>query len=136
MKTGIPSLDFAYQIVFLVVIIILLIMAMFCLVRAIIGPRITDRIVSVNMIGTMVMVIIAIFSVWIEGYLADICLIYAMISFLAVIVLSKLYTGVYLAAKKREDDSNREAAAEIDALVSAATQSLEEEMGGEDDGNH
>ena len=34
-----------------------------------------------------------------EGYLADICIIYAMISFLAVVVLTKVYTGVYLDGK-------------------------------------
>lgn len=55
-----------------------------------------DRIVAVNMIGTMVMVIIAILALLLnEGYLVDICLIYAMISFLAVIVLTKVYMGVH-----------------------------------------
>ena len=37
-----------------------------------------------------------------EGYLADICLIYAMISFLAVIVLTKVYMGVYTESRKAE----------------------------------
>ena len=37
-----------------------------------------------------------------EGYLVDICLIYAMISFLAVIVLTKVYMGVYLEKKEEE----------------------------------
>ena len=32
----------------------------------------------------------------------DICLIYAMISFLAVVVLTKVYTGVYLEKKDQE----------------------------------
>ena len=36
------------------------------------------------------------------GYLVDICLIYAMISFLAVVVLTKIYTGVYRDAKEHE----------------------------------
>ena len=79
-------------------------MLILCLVRAIIGPRIADRIVSVNMMGTMVMVIIAILTVMLqEGYLADICIIYAMISFLAVIVLTKVYMGVYQEKKQREE---------------------------------
>ena len=30
-----------------------------------------------------------------EGFLVDICLIYAMVSFLAVVVISKVYMGVY-----------------------------------------
>ena len=46
-----------------------------------------------------------------EGYLVDICLIYAMISFLAVVVLSRIYTGVYRERKahemrKKEADAN------------------------------
>ena len=58
--------------------------------------------------GTMVMVIISILALYLqEGYLVDICLIYAMISFLAVVVLTKVYTGVYLERKeqKREEVS-------------------------------
>ena len=75
---------------------ILAVLLVLCLIRAVIGPRIADRLVAVNMITTMVTVIIAILAVLKdEGYLVDICLIYAMISFLAVVVLSRIYTGVY-----------------------------------------
>lgn len=85
------------------VIVILAIMLLLCLLRAIIGPTIADRLVAVNMMGTMVMVIISILALLMsEGYLVDICLIYAMISFLAVVVLTKVYTGVYLEAKDKE----------------------------------
>ena len=74
-----------------------------CLVRASKGPRIADRLVAVNMMGTLVMVMIAMLAVVKnQGYLVDICLIYAMISFLAVVVLSRIYTGVYRDAKAHE----------------------------------
>ena len=80
-------------------------MIILCLVRAVIGPRITDRVVAINMIGTMVMAGIAILSVIKnEGYLVDICLIYAMISFLAVVVLTRIYTGVYKEAKNKKTE--------------------------------
>lgn len=76
--------------------IILAIMLVLCLIRAIKGPRVADRIIAVNMMGTIVIVIIAILAYILqETYLIDICLLYAMISFLAVIVLTKIYTGVY-----------------------------------------
>lgn len=92
------------------VLTVLALMLVLCLIRAVIGPRIADRLVAVNMIGTMVMVIIAILAVIKdEGYLVDICLIYAMISFLAVVVLTKIYTGVYRDAKeheKKEEESH------------------------------
>ena len=108
MGKGIAGLEAAYQGLFTTVLIILAVLAILCLVRAIIGPRIADRIVSVNMMGTMVIVIIAILTVMLgEGYLADICIIYAMISFLAVIVLTKVYMGVYM--EKKEADAEKEA---------------------------
>ncbi len=72
-----------------------------CLVRAVRGPRITDRIVACNMMGTLTICIIAILGTVMEqSWLFDICLIYAMISFLAVVVLSRIYTGVYRMRKK------------------------------------
>lgn len=92
----------AYAWVFTVALIVLAVMAVLCLIRAIIGPTIADRLVAVNMMGTMVMVIISILAIRMnEGYLVDICLIYAMISFLAVVVLTKVYTGVYLERRDR-----------------------------------
>lgn len=84
------------NIVYMGALIILAVMLMLCLLRAVLGPRVADRIVAVNMMGTMVMVMIAILAVKMEeGYLVDICLIYAMVSFLAVIVITKVYMGVY-----------------------------------------
>lgn len=89
-------LETVYQGMYITFLIILAIMLFACLIRAIKGPRIADRIVAVNMMGTMVMVIIAILSLLLkQGFLIDICLIYAMVSFLAVIVITKVYMGVY-----------------------------------------
>ena len=87
---------------FSVVLIILAFMLIMVLIRAIEGPTVADRVVAINMMGTMVMVMIAILSMLLrEGYLMDICLIYAMISFLAVVVITKVYTGVYAAGNSR-----------------------------------
>lgn len=98
-----------YEWMFYGILVVLAIMLLLCLIRAIIGPRIADRLVAVNMTGTMVMVIISILAVIMEeGYLVDICLIYAMISFLAVVVLTKVYTGVYLEAKDKKDKQKEE----------------------------
>lgn len=73
------------------------------LVRCILGPRISDRVMAVNMIGTLTIVMVAALTVLLgEGYLADVALVYAMISFLSVIVLCKVYTGVYRARKHEE----------------------------------
>lgn len=107
MGKGIPGLEQVCHGFLVASLIFLAVMVVLCLVRAIIGPRIADRIVSVNMMGTMVMVMIAILAVLLgEGYLVDICLIYAMLSFLAVIVLTKVYMGVYLEKKEKEEEKN------------------------------
>ena len=80
-------------------------MVLICLIRAIKGPKIADRIVAINMMGTITMVIIAILAVKMdEGYLVDICIIYAMISFLAVTLLTKVYMGVYAERKQKEKE--------------------------------
>ena len=103
MGKGITGLEQAYHILFVAALIFLAVMVVLCLVRAINGPRIADRIVAINMMGTMVMVMIGILALMLEeGYLADICIIYAMISFLAVIVLTKVYMGVYQQKKIEE----------------------------------
>lgn len=86
----------AQDVLLIIVLIVLAVLVCACLIRAILGPRITDRIVAVNMIGTMVIMMIAILAVLLgEDSLADVSLIYAMISFLAVVVLTKVYTGVW-----------------------------------------
>ena len=90
------ALEMAYRTVYVGTLVFLVLMVFLCLIRAVKGPSVGDRIVAVNMMGTMIMVIIAVLALLLkEGYLVDICLIYAMISFLAVIVLSKVYMGVH-----------------------------------------
>ena len=86
--------------------IVLAALSILCLVRAIKGPRPADRIVAANMLGTLTMAMIVILLDKLhEGYLADIALIYALISFLAVVVLCKVYTGAYKTKKKEEDQN-------------------------------
>ena len=105
MNSGIAALEQAYNILFLGLLIILALLFFSCLIRAVVGPRMADRIVAINMMGTMVMVAIAILAVMVqEGYLVDICLIYAMISFLAVIILTKVYMGVYMEWKNKGEE--------------------------------
>ena len=61
-----------------------------CLFRASLGPRYTDRIIASSVIGTKVILLIAVLSVVVgNDYLVDICLIYAIINFLSVVVLAR-----------------------------------------------
>ena len=95
----------AYETLFTVTLSILGVLLFPCLLRAIRGPRIADRVVGINMIGTIIIMMIAILSLMLEeGYLVDIAIIYAMLSFLAVVVLVKIYIGVYRSQKIKEEN--------------------------------
>ena len=90
----------AFDYLFFIALLVLAAGLFFALLRAIRGPRIADRIMGINMIGTMVSITLAILSVWLrESWLLDVCILYAMISFLAVVVLAK----VCIAARKQEE---------------------------------
>ena len=85
-------IDTLYTLLFQLSLTFLTINMLFAIGRGIMGPRFTDRIVSINIIGTKTILIIAILSIlWDEGALVDIAMVYALISFLAVVVLSKCY---------------------------------------------
>ena len=54
------------------------------------GILFADRIVGVNMIGTMTSAIIALCAVLLrQSWLLDVCLVYVLISFLAAVILTK-----------------------------------------------
>lgn len=102
MDSGISGLEAAYQTLFTAVLIVLAVMIFLCLIRAILGPRVCDRVVAVNMMGTLVIVTIAVLALKLEaGYLADIGMIYAVLSFLAVIVMTKVFMGIYREHKEK-----------------------------------
>ncbi len=77
------------------------------LIRVIKGPRLADRMVGVNMIGTMTIVIMIILSILLkENFLIDVSILYALLSFLAAVSLSKVYIGAYKERHKKEEDNN------------------------------
>ena len=98
----------AYQILYTIALIVLAIGCLMAMIRAIKGPRIADRAVAVNMLGTMTMLAIAVLSMALphQSYLLDVCLIYVMISFLAVVVLSKIYITVHMDKQEKAQNAN------------------------------
>lgn len=78
------------------------------LIRAVSGPRIADRLMAINMIGTIGIFLMAVTAVKLdEEYLLDICVIYAMISFLSVVILTKVYMGVHLENEMKRQKQER-----------------------------
>lgn len=98
------SVEQAYHGLGVVAMAVLMVLAILCLVRCIRGPRVSDRVLAVNMVGTLTIIMVGVMVVMLgEGYLADVALVYAMISFLAVVVLCKVYTGIYRERRHEEE---------------------------------
>ncbi|GAA6394146.1 Mrp complex subunit F1 [uncultured Flavonifractor sp.] len=62
-----------------------------CLIRAIRGPRYTDRVIALNEICTLVIFVICILSYLLgKAYLVDVAILYGLLNLLAVAVLSRV----------------------------------------------
>ena len=86
------SVQNAYHYLFLGVLIVLAVLIGVVLIRSVIGPRVTDRILCINMIGTMVICSISVLSRMLdEGFLTDMALVYSLISVLSVMILATVY---------------------------------------------
>ena len=98
-------MDKAYSILYNGALIDIGVLLLFTLIRAIRGPRIADRIIAVNMMGTLVVITICVLAFLMnEGYLVDVAIVYTMLSFLAVVLLTKVYMGVYRQKRKEKGD--------------------------------
>ena len=65
------------------------------LIRTVRGPSTADRIISINMMGTATITLILLLTLLLKAsYLADIALIYALISFLAVVLLVRIFVAL------------------------------------------
>ena len=85
-------MPFAWKVLYIPAVLVLLTFIGAMMFRAVRGPRTTDRILAINMISTMVVCIILIFSQLLqEDWLLDVALIYAMISLVVVTMLASLY---------------------------------------------
>lgn len=98
----------AYSVLYNSTLVVLGLLLLCCLTRAVIGPRIADRIIAINMTGTLVVIIVCILAFLMhEGYLVDVALTYVMLSFLAVVLLTKIYMGVYREKRRREEEAEK-----------------------------
>ena len=85
--------------------VVLALLILVTLVRAVLGPRFTDRIVAVNVISTLVIAELMLLSVWLrEDFLVDIALVFALLSFLAVVVAARL---VITRERKRREEQKK-----------------------------
>ncbi len=84
--------DIAYKYLFQFTVIFLLMYAVSGMYRSVRGPEVCDRVMGINMVGSAVTTtMLALIPVLNEGYLADIGIIYALVNFLSVVVLRRVY---------------------------------------------
>ena len=97
-------MDRVYETLLIIAMAVLGVCLFICLFRAFRGPTPADRVIAVNMTGTIVITMILFLSLLLkEGYLVDIALIYAMLSFLAVVLLCRISIGAHRAQKQKEE---------------------------------
>ena len=86
------TVEYAYRILYTGVLAVIALLMTSLLVRVVAGPRITDRILCINMISTLLISTIILLSRLLgEQWLTDIALVYSMISFISVLVLAAVY---------------------------------------------
>ena len=69
-------------------------------IRALVGPKVTDRIICVNMIGTKIIIIICIAAALLhEDFIIDVAIVYALVNFVSMVVLTYAYKHSYLKSK-------------------------------------
>ena len=89
-------LEQAYSYLYLAVFIGLGVAIIASLIRSITAKTIIGRFIGVNILTTIVLIVICILTLFLkESYLTDIALIYALISCIAVILLSKIYINLF-----------------------------------------
>ncbi len=117
----------AYKYFYIGVLVVLALLLVFVFVRVVRGPLMADRIVGINSIGTLVIVTVCVLARYLgEDYLLDIAILYALISFLAVVVLTKIYSGVYKNRLEEQRKKKQEAAA---AQAMAASADIKADTG-------
>ena len=101
-----------FHIILIALAIVLGVFSLGALVYAIRGPRFTDRVVAVNMVASMTIAMLCVLSCYLhESFILDIVLVYALLSFVAVVVLAKL-----VIIRRREQMEKEE----LEALTAAS----------------
>lgn len=75
----------------LAALLVLALLLLTAAIRAVRGPRFTDRIVAVNLISSLAMGMMCLLTLLLnEDFLLDVALLYALVSFVTIAVLCKL----------------------------------------------
>lgn len=76
-----------------VVIGVLAVSALFCLIRAILGPSGPDRVVAIDALTGITIAILALLAINWRPFFMDVALVYALLAFLGGVAVSKYLEG-------------------------------------------
>ena len=89
-------IDTAYRILYISVLVCLGVAILLQLLRAITGKLTIDRFVGINMITTTTVLAMGVLTMLLgESYISDIMVVYVVLSFLALMILCRLYINLY-----------------------------------------
>lgn len=88
-------------------IVVILVGILVVLRRVIVGPRLLDRIVAVNVIGTKTIILLALVGYVAQrpGFFLDIALAYALINFIGTIAVLRYYEGRVRRGEPAEEEA-------------------------------
>ena len=99
------SVQEAYHLLYSAALIVLAFLAGLVLLSAAFKKTVTDRILCINMLGTLVIASIAVLSRQLEEvYLLDVGLIYTMISFVTVLILTRVIIPAHAFKTGKEEN--------------------------------
>jgi len=76
------------------IIIVLAGACLFCLVRAVLGPTAPDRVVAIDALTAIISAALVLLGVFYrESFFLDVALVYAFLSFLGTVAISKYLEG-------------------------------------------
>ena len=88
--------------VLIVLLCILTAVMLLCLIRAVRGPRYTDRLAALNLICTVVVLMVCILSYVLGApYLVDVAILYGLLNLLAIAVLSRISVSHHRAKARK-----------------------------------
>ena len=89
-------IESAYRILYFTVLVCLAVAIVAELIRTITGKLTIDRFIGVNMITTTTVLAIGVLTMLLgESYLPDIMIVYVVLSFLALMILCRLYINLH-----------------------------------------
>lgn len=101
-------IETAYTVLYSVVLVCLGATIVAELIRAITGRLTIDRFIGINMITTTTVLAIGVLSMLLkENYIPDIMIVYVVLSFLALMILCRLYINLY--GKKQSAEPPKDA---------------------------